>query len=61
MLGSGKSRRLPATERRAQLIDVGRAVFAQLRYEATPGEEIAGRAQGSKPVLSRHLAGERRP
>jgi len=58
MLGSGKSRRLPATERRAQLIDVGRAVFAKLGYEATSVEEIAERAKVSKPVIYEHFGGK---
>jgi AcrR family transcriptional regulator len=55
---SGKQRRLSGTERRAQLIDVGRAVFAQRGYEATSMEEIADRAKVSKPILYEHFGGK---
>jgi AcrR family transcriptional regulator len=53
-----KSRRLPATERRAQLIDVGRAVFAKHGYEGTSVEEIAKRAKVSKPIIYEHFGGK---
>ena len=52
------SRRLPALERRAQLIDVGRAVFAKRGYEATSVEEIAARAKVSKPIVYEHFGGK---
>ena len=56
---SGRSkRRLPASERRAQLIDVGRAVFAKRGYEATSVEEIAERAKVSKPIVYEHFGGK---
>src|SRR5262245_2043529 len=51
-------RRLPASERRAQLIDVGRTVFAKRGYEASSMEEIADRAKVSKPVLYEHFGGK---
>jgi AcrR family transcriptional regulator len=51
-------RRLPASERRAQLIEVGRAVFAKRGYEATSMEEIADRAKVSKPVVYEHFGGK---
>ena len=51
-------RRLPAQERRAQLIEVGRAVFAKRGYEATSMEEIADRAKVSKPVVYEHFGGK---
>jgi AcrR family transcriptional regulator len=54
----GKRRRLPASERRAQLIDVGRAVFAKHGYEATSVEEIADRAKVSKPIVYEHFGGK---
>jgi AcrR family transcriptional regulator len=57
-VNSGKQRRLPGTERRAQLIDVGRAVFAKHGYEATSMEEIADRAKVSKPILYEHFGGK---
>lgn len=53
-----KSRRLSGTERRAQLIDVGRAVFAKRGYEATSMEEIADRAKVSKPIVYEHFGGK---
>jgi AcrR family transcriptional regulator len=45
------SKRLPASERRAQLIEVGREVFAKHGFEATSMEEIADRAKVSKYQL----------
>jgi AcrR family transcriptional regulator len=53
-----RSRRLPATERRAQLIDVGRAAFAKFGYEATSMEKIAESANVSKPILYEHFGGK---
>ncbi len=52
------SGRLTAAARRAQLIDVGRAVFAERGYEATSVEEIAARAKVSKPILYDHFGGK---
>ncbi len=45
-------------ERRAQLLDVGRSVFAELGYEATSIEEIAKRARITKPVVYEHFGGK---
>jgi len=53
-----RSGRLTAAARRAQLIEVGRAVFAQSGYEATSVEEIAARAKVSKPILYGHFGGK---
>ena len=53
-----RSERLTAAARRAQLIEVGRAVFAEGGYEATSVEEIAARANVSKPVLYGHFGGK---
>ncbi|MEO7921169.1 MAG: TetR/AcrR family transcriptional regulator [Thermoanaerobaculia bacterium] len=53
--GSG---RLTAAARRAQLIEVGRAVFAELGYEGTAVEEIAARAKVSKPIVYEHFGGK---
>src|ERR1051325_3186234 len=52
------AKRLPASERRAQLIDVGRSVFAKRGYEATSVEEIADRAKVSKPIVYEHFGGK---
>jgi AcrR family transcriptional regulator len=51
-------KRLTATARRAQLIEVGKAVFAERGYEATSVEEIAERAKVSKPIVYEHFGGK---
>jgi len=53
-----RSRRLSGSERRAQLIDVGRAVFAKRGYEGAAMEEIADRAKVSKPIVYEHFGGK---
>ena len=53
-----KNRRLTALERRAQLIEVGRGVFARHGYEGTSVEEIAKRAKVSKPIIYEHFGGK---
>lgn len=45
-------------ERRAQLLDVGRSVFAERGYEAASVEEIAARAKITKPVVYEHFNGK---
>src|SRR5438105_8105529 len=50
--------RLTASARRAQLIEVGRSVFAQRGYEAASVEEIAERAKVSKPIVYEHFGGK---
>jgi len=50
--------RLAASARRAQLVDVGRRVFAERGYEATSVEEIADRAGISKPIVYEHFGGK---
>jgi AcrR family transcriptional regulator len=57
-MSSRQTKRLSGSERRAQLIDVGRAMFAQRGYEATSMEEIAERAKISKPMLYEHFGGK---
>src|SRR3954447_24801301 len=56
--GSGRSRRLSGTERRAQLIDVGRAGFAKRGYERAAVEGNAHRAKVSKPIVYEHFGGK---
>jgi len=51
-------RRMSASERRAQLIEVGKSVFSEQGYEATSVEEIAARAKVSKPVVYEHFGGK---
>ncbi len=45
-------------ERRAQLLDVGRTLFAERGFDATSIEEIAKRADVSKPVVYEHFGGK---
>ncbi|MFC3898240.1 TetR family transcriptional regulator [Lentzea rhizosphaerae] len=45
-------------ERREQLLDVSRALFAEKGFEATSIEEIAHRASVSKPVVYEHFGGK---
>ncbi|MGH3930706.1 MAG: TetR family transcriptional regulator [Pseudonocardiaceae bacterium] len=45
-------------ERREQLLDVGRALFAQKGFDATSIEEVAHRAGVSKPVVYEHFGGK---
>ena len=58
MAARNKNQRLTASERRNQLVDVGRALFARNGYEATSMEEIADRARVSKPVVYDHFGGK---
>ncbi len=53
-----RGQRLSAAARRAQLIDMGRAVFAKRGYEGASLEEIADRAKVSRPVLYEHFGGK---
>ncbi len=45
-------------QRRAQLIDVARGLFAEKGFEGTSVEEIAARAEVSKPVVYEHFGGK---
>ncbi|MBO3129899.1 TetR/AcrR family transcriptional regulator [Dermatophilus congolensis] len=45
-------------ERREQLIGIGRALFADHGFEGTTVEEIASRANVSKPVVYEHFGGK---
>jgi len=45
-------------ERREQLLDVGRALFAERGYDGTSVEEIAARAGVSKPIVYEHFGGK---
>jgi AcrR family transcriptional regulator len=50
--------RMSGKERREQLLDVGRTLFAEKGFEATSIEEIAARASVSKPVVYEHFGGK---
>jgi AcrR family transcriptional regulator len=47
--------RMTGKERREQLLDVGRSLFAERGFEATSIEEIAARAGVSKPIVYEHF------
>ncbi|OMQ14380.1 TetR family transcriptional regulator [Modestobacter sp. VKM Ac-2676] len=49
---------MTGAQRRRQLLDVGRELFAERGYEATSIEEIAARADVSKPVVYEHFGGK---
>ena len=49
---------MTGSERRHQLIDVARSLFAERGYEGTSIEEIAQRANVSKPVVYEHFGGK---
>ncbi len=49
---------MSARQRREQLIVVGRALFAEKGFEGTSVEEIAARADVSKPVVYEHFGGK---
>ncbi|MEV7088391.1 TetR/AcrR family transcriptional regulator [Streptomyces sp. NPDC093085] len=50
--------RMTGAERREQLLDIGRTVFAEKGFEATSVEEIAAKAGVSKPVVYEHFGGK---
>ncbi|GGC68435.1 TetR/AcrR family transcriptional regulator [Hoyosella rhizosphaerae] len=50
--------RMTGSQRRNQLIEVARGLFAERGYEASSIEEIAQRAQVSKPVVYEHFGGK---
>ncbi len=54
----GPRRRMTGTERREQLLDIGRTLFAERGFEGTSVEEIAAKAGVSKPVVYEHFGGK---
>ena len=50
--------RMTGAQRRAQLLDVGKELFAERGYDATSVEEVALRAGVSKPVVYEHFGGK---
>ncbi|MGW3627766.1 TetR/AcrR family transcriptional regulator [Streptomyces sp. NPDC000880] len=58
--GSRRVRRVRMTgaERREQLLDIGRTLFAEKGFEGTSVEEIAAKAGVSKPVVYEHFGGK---
>jgi AcrR family transcriptional regulator len=49
---------MTGTQRREQLLDVGRALFAERGLDGTSVEEVALRAAVSKPVVYQHFGGK---
>jgi AcrR family transcriptional regulator len=58
MSSSNRKVRMTGQERRAQLLEIGRTVFAERGYEAASVEEIAARAKITKPVVYEHFNGK---
>ncbi|MCP9944098.1 TetR/AcrR family transcriptional regulator [Streptomyces somaliensis] len=54
----GRRVRMTGAERRQQLLDVGRTLFAARGFEGTSVEEIAAKAGVSKPVVYEHFGGK---
>lgn len=50
--------RMTGTQRREQLVEIARSLFAERGYDATSIEEIAQRANVSKPVVYEHFGGK---
>src|SRR5450756_1005447 len=50
--------RMTGKQRREQLLEVGRKLFAGKGFEATTVEEIAAKAGVSKPVVYEHFGGK---
>jgi AcrR family transcriptional regulator len=50
--------RMSGKERREQLLDIGRTVFANKGFDGTSVEEIADKAGVSKPVVYEHFGGK---
>lgn len=53
-----RAARMTGRERREQLVQIGRSVFAQKGFAATSVEEIAARAKVSKPIVYEHFGGK---
>jgi AcrR family transcriptional regulator len=49
---------MSSARRREQLISIGRQLFAERGLDATSVEEVASRAQVSKPVVYEHFGGK---
>ncbi|MFI1397407.1 TetR family transcriptional regulator [Streptomyces sp. NPDC020681] len=54
----GRRVRMTGAERRQQLLDIGRTLFAEKGFEGTSVEEIAAKAGVSKPVVYEHFGGK---
>jgi AcrR family transcriptional regulator len=50
--------RMTGEQRRRQLLDIGRELFAERGFDATSVEEVASHADVSKPVVYGHFGGK---
>lgn len=50
--------RMTGAQRRQQLVEIGRVIFAERGFDGTSIEEIAARANVSKPVVYEHFGGK---
>ncbi|HSE10793.1 MAG TPA: TetR/AcrR family transcriptional regulator [Nocardioidaceae bacterium] len=50
--------RMTAAERREQLVEISRGLFAERGFDGTSIEEVAARASVSKPVVYEHFGGK---
>lgn len=55
---SGIRTRMTSKQRREQLIEISRSLFAERGFDGTSVEEIAARAKVSKPVVYEHFGGK---
>jgi AcrR family transcriptional regulator len=55
---AGPRSRMTAAERREQLIEIARGLFAERGFDAASVEEIAARAGVSKPIVYEHFGGK---
>ncbi|HVG23016.1 MAG TPA: TetR/AcrR family transcriptional regulator, partial [Thermoanaerobaculia bacterium] len=55
---STRKKRMSAADRRAQLIDVGRTVFAEVGFDQASLDLIARRAGVTKPIIYEHFGGK---
>jgi AcrR family transcriptional regulator len=56
--GNASRMRMTGKERREQLLEIGRTLFAERGVDATSVEEIAAKAGVSKPVVYEHFGGK---
>ena len=55
---SGAKVRMTGQQRREQLLNVGRKLFSEKGFETVTVEEIAAKADVSKPVVYEHFGGK---
>lgn len=53
-----RKKRMSGKQRREQLLDVGRRLFAERGFDGTSIEEVAAQADVSKPVVYEHFGGK---